>query len=411
MTLPTISSLGISHQTGSAAAREALAHRLQTAVLPADLPHFHLSTCNRIELVASGVTSHELLVWLDLPNLPITRLDGQETAVHLLRVASGLESLVLGEPHILGQVAAVAQTAPQLDPALSALLETAVRCGKRSRTETHIGSQATTMSSIAIRQAQAVLGDLSTQRVLVIGAGQIIQQTIKALQARGIHQIDIANRSEKSARAVLPNGRYYPLAQLGEAVAAARLVITATAAEAPIITANMIPTESAPRVVIDLAMPRDVETAVGHLPHVTLIGIDSLQLDLDRTLNARQHEVPAVEQIIQEELAQLNAVWATQHVTPTIKALRQKAEQIRQTELARTERFLGELDQPTRAHIHHLTQSLVNKLLHEPTLTLRTEAENGRGKAATAAVRQLFGLEPEAEPPPSSRADTPFKGI
>ncbi|MGH2537166.1 MAG: glutamyl-tRNA reductase, partial [Candidatus Promineifilaceae bacterium] len=326
----------------------------------------------------------------------------REAVSHLCRVAAGLDSLVLGEPQILGQVtvaytAAVAQGS--VGPQLSLLFCMAIRAGKRARTETAIAHQPVSLSSLAIALAQELVGDLRHGHILVIGLGEMGQLALKALRARKISQVSVASRSRPRAEAVAAPGGYqaYGLEELPQALTAADVVISATGASQPIVDAALAGQVMAQRperrlILIDLAVPRDVDPAVRALPGVVLFNVDDLQQSLDDALASRQQAVPQVEAIIAQEVAAWEAEYQAQTIRPLISDLRHKAERIRQREVQRTLRQLGEVDPQTLAHLQRLSRSLVNKLLHEPTVRLRQKAADGQAADYANTVRDLFGL-------------------
>lgn len=374
-----------------------------------------LSTCNRTELIARvdcpGLNVRSLLT--DLLAL-VTGLDktsfadhlylftGHNAAEHLCRVAAGLDSQVLGEPQILGQVTdafAEATAAKTIGHALTELFRTAVRCGKRARTETTISQNPVSTSSMAVAQAQAILGDVSQCAHLVIGAGEMGRLALKVLRSRGATQIALANRSRARAQALAAeeNLTIYDLAELATAVAQTDVVISATSASQPILTYELVQSAmqqraERPLILLDIAVPRDIDPTVRQIANVHLFDADELQQSLDEALAARQQQVPAIEAIIAAELAALANTLRSLTVRPVIVDLRHKAEEIRQQELDRTLRYLGELDEATLAHIQHFSRALVNKLLHEPTLCLRDKAVDDKAAVYASTVRDLFGL-------------------
>ncbi len=416
--------LGLSYRTAPIALREQLSCSLQ------DLPpnwqtadsRFAavqelaiLSTCNRTELIAQvncpGLDARALLT--DLLAL-INGVDkssfqehlylyaGLDAASHLCRVAAGLDSQVLGEPQILGQVtdAFVAATeAGSVGPTLTALFRTAIRCGKRARSETAISQNPVSTSSMAVAQAQAILGDLSGRQHLIIGAGEMGHLALKVLRARGARKVALANRSRARAEALAAEDGLpvYGLDQLPTAVAQADVVISATAAQEPLISYELIATvmqqrQERPLILIDIAVPRDIDPAIRELENVYLFDADELKQSLDEALAARKQQIPAIEAIIAAEIETLTAALRGLAVRPVIVDLRHKAETIRQQELDRTLRYLSHVDSDTLAHIHHFSRALVNKLLHEPTLRLRHKAEDEKAAVYASTVRDLFGL-------------------
>lgn len=433
MHLNRIVCLGLSHHTAPLALRERIScslpeeHGLLEAVEDGS-DRFSglaeialLSTCNRIELYAVVDAPAEEAQRLLIDYLAAVHTvnagsfddylyfhQGQAAIEHLARVAAGLDSLVLGEPQILGQVNDAYMTAVEANtagPVLTALFRGAIRAGKRARTETAISSNPASVSSVAIMLAQQFAGDLERQKVLVVGLGEMGQLALSALRKRKIANISLANRSQERAErlAAAWHGRAYGLEELPQALATADTVICATAAPHTVVDAEMARAAVAqrkrrPLVIIDIAVPRDVEPDVADVPGVHLFDIDDLEENLDEALAARQQEIPRVEAIIAEEIEALEAEIRALTIKPVIVDLRQKAEAIRQRELERTLRFLGdEVDEEVLKHVQHLSRSLVNKLLHEPTTRLREKATNGQATEYEAAVRDLFDLNPPTE--------------
>lgn len=425
MTSARLVLLGLSYRTAPIALREQLSCSLDS--LP---PNWQtadsrfaaiqelaiLSTCNRTELIARvncpGLDARMMLADLlalikDVDKAIFDKhlyfYTGLDAADHLCRVAAGLDSQVLGEPQILGQVtdAFMAATAAKtIGPALTELFRTAIRCGKRARSETGISQNPVSTSSMAVAQAQAILGDLTLRQHLIIGAGEMGHLALKVLRARGVTSVALANRSRARAEALAAADglSVYGLDELETAVSTADVVISATSAATPLLTMSLIETvmqqrPERPLILIDIAVPRDIDPAVRRLNNVHLFDADELQQSLDEALTARQQEVPAIEAIIEAELETLAATLRGLTVRPVIADLRHKAESIRQQELDRTLRFLGDVDPATLAHIQHFSRALVNKLLHEPTLRLRDKAVDDKAAVYANAVRDLFGLD------------------
>ena len=433
MLLRKIVCLGLSHHNAPLALRERIScalpddHTLlqvaQDGAEPFDaLAEIALlSTCNRIELYAvvdapAGDARQLLIDFLaSIHTVDPTSFEnylyfyrGRRAIEHLARVAAGLDSLVLGESQILGQVNDTymqAIEAHTIGPVLSTLFRGAIRTGKRARTETEIGSNPASVSSVAITLAQQFAGDLQRQELLIVGLGEMGQLALNALRKRKIDNISLANRSLERAQLLAAkwDGCAYGLHQLPQALTTANTVICATAAPHTILSAAMVQEamgrrQGRPLVIIDIAVPRDVEPDVSTVPGVHLFDIDDLQETLDEALAARQQEVPLVEAIIAEEVPSLEAEIRALTIKPVIVDLRQKAEAIRQRELARTLRFIGDdVDAETLKHVQHLSRSLVNKLLHEPTIRLREKATNGQATDYEATVRDLFDLDPPDE--------------
>lgn len=428
MTFAPIVCLGLNHRTASVALREQLACALADAQpflpqFPAIAELVVVSTCNRLELyalvhdapAAAQQTLTQLLaamrgmdVEVFAPHLYTHT--GLAAANHLCRVAAGLDSLVLGESQILGQVTAAYQAAISqgtMGAALDSLFRAAIYAGKRSRSQTAISNNPASISSMAIALAQEIVPDLAQRHFLIIGLGEMGKLALKSLQARGLRRISLLNRNRQRAETLAQacGCRAYGLEELPQALSQADVVISATAAPHVIISrdllASLIPQEPARRrVLIDLAVPRDIDPASGELPGVHLYDLDALRTSLDSALAARHREVPLVEAIVAQEVAAWETEWQKLAIRPVISDLRQKAETIRQQELSRTLRRLGEVDPQMVVHLHHLSRAIVNKILHEPTIRLKQSAADGQADEYIAAVRDLFGLvDPDLEYP------------
>lgn len=425
--------LGLSHHTAPVALREQLSCSLtdlsgllrvfrEEAALEGNgrFPGIHelviLSTCNRVELYAHVDADQSdprpiLAAYLsELRGVDtavfanhLYSFTGQTAVNHLMRVAAGLDSLVLGEPQILGQVNAAYTAAAQTHaagPVLRRLFEAAIRAGKRARSETAISSSPASISSVAVALAQAAAGPLADKKALIIGAGEMAELALKALQARQIGSVTVVNRTCPRAESLAARwgGAAYGLEKLDDLLLTADIVISATGAPHFILDAALIGRLMAERngrslVLIDIAVPRDIDPQIAQIPGVRLFDVDDLQDKLDEALAARRRELPHVETIIAEEQTILTNQLRQLTAKPFITDLRQKAEQIRQQELERTLRNLGEVDPQVAAHLQHLSRSLVNKLLHEPTIRVKEQASNGRSAEYVATARHLFGLE------------------
>jgi glutamyl-tRNA reductase len=414
--------LGLSHRTAPVELRERVgALGPDAGRCPAVVEHAVLQTCYRVELYAYladgvddardeliGVLAHAHGVERDLLVDHLYVHAGEDAARHLCRVAAGLDSLVLGEAEILGQVGDAfgeSRVAGTAGPAMSLLFRTAIGTGRRARSETAIGANPATASSMALSLADGVLGDLRERRALVVGAGRIGLQTLKAVVGRGITQAAVANRTRERASEVADRfgAAAYGLGALEEALAWADIVVTATASETPIVSADsvlaaMSDRKERPLVLVDLAVPADVDRGVGAVPGVRLFDVDDLRAGLDDAMASRLREVPKVEAIIEEEVEAFGRRYRELDVEPLVAALRRRAEAIRERELERTLRDLGDVDPETAERIDHLSRALVKKLLHEPTARLRERAGAGEADDVAEAVRELFGLAASRDP-------------
>ncbi|HSH04116.1 MAG TPA: glutamyl-tRNA reductase [Anaerolineae bacterium] len=427
--------LGLSYKTAPVQIRECLAFTSQTVRVA--LSHFHrngewqragltelviVTTCNRLEVYASTLdvldeerarACRRVLVAFIAENHGMDPAHfhelfyyywGEAALNHLMEVACGLDSMVLGEPQILGQMSEAYQIAQQMGtagPVLDLAFRMGLKAGRRARAETTISQEAASISSVAVRTAQTVVTDWSKVNALVIGAGEMSALTVKALSQRGCGQVNVMNRTVARAEqlAGTVGGRGYSFKEMHDALVAADVVISSTGAPQavltlPVMQGVMAQREERPLVAIDIAVPRDIEEDISELDGIILYDIDHLQANLDDALGRRQAAIPAVKQIIKEQTAVFDEMFRGLQIRPLIKDLRQKAEDIRLKELDRLERYLPEEVSPAMAEqIERLSRSLVNKLLHEPTLRLRQEAERGRAGAYALTVRELFGLE------------------
>ncbi|RME79369.1 MAG: glutamyl-tRNA reductase [Chloroflexi bacterium] len=420
--------LGLSHKTAPLAIREQLSFTptmLRSALTHFDSMHSQahvegvlegviLSTCNRLEVytrVSQPEVAREALVKFlsQACDIPPERfvdhlyvLQDEEAVRHLMRVAAGLDSMVLGEPQILGQIttayeAALSQNA--VGTVLSALFRAAIHAGKRVRTETAIGMNPASISSVAANTACELLGDLSQRRVLLIGVGKMGAIAARALIKRGVSKIVVANRTYQNALELAQelNGQAITFQQLSPELARADIIITATGAPHTILNRELLEPAvavrgSRPLFIIDIAVPRDVDPDVTTLPNVHLRDIDSLQDQAEMNTAERRAEIPNVERIVEEETSQFVAWYQSRDVVPTITTMRRWVEEIRRQELERLFHRL-DLDERARQEVDRMTHRLVNKIMHEPTTRLKQEAVMGNGVEYTSALRYLFGLD------------------
>jgi len=419
--------LGLSHHTAPVAIREKLNYspRALTSALArlgcghgagaADLAELViLSTCNRLELYAAA--PHEAAAFATLLDFleetrgvpraefaeHLYRLAGVEAVTHLSRVAAGLDSMILGEPQVLGQVAEALQAAPaQLaaGPILSAAFRAALRAGKRARAETAISRNPATVSSMAVKLAETAAGGLAARSVVIVGAGEIAELAAEALRARGVSQLVVVNRTLARAAQLAERwgARALTFERLGEALAEADIVLSSTDAPHFVISADLARAALArrpdrPLVFIDIAVPRDVDPGVRQLPGAHYFDIDDLAARLNGALRERQQEVPRVEAIVAEEASIFLDWLRSLEVAPLISSLRAKAKAIRRAEVEKTLRRLPRLTEAERRQIETMTEALVSKLLHAPTQRLKAENQQDNPAHYAATVRDLFAL-------------------
>lgn len=335
---------------------------------------------------------------------------GPEVVRHLFSVACSLDSMVLGEAQIQGQVRTAYEEAlavaspPIVGPVLRRLFQAALTIGGKVRDETELGMGAASVPSAAVELAKKIFGPLKGRCALVLGAGEMSELALECLMGAGVRNAVVASRpepeTERRAQALAERvgARALPFDQLEHVLADTDIVAAATAAPHLVITRDLIGRavpggRRRPLLIVDIAVPRDVETAVGTLSNVFLYDIDDLRQIVDANLERRQAEIPAAEKIVTEGVEDFWSWYAGLEIVPVIRALRGRAEAVRQVEVARALRKLDHLRPEDREAVETLTRQLMNKVLHGPTVRLRAAAANGRGPSAVEAARYLFDLD------------------
>ena len=417
--------LGVSHKTAPVELRERLdftSRDLGAAVealaaRPAAAESVVLSTCNRSEVyVAAPDVSRahdELVSFLsDFHQVPaqvfvphVFALEDVDAVRHLFRVAAGLDSLVVGEPQILGQVKEAYATASERHasgPLLNKLFHTSFGVGKRVRTETGVGEGAVSVSYAAVQLARKIFGKLAGRRVLVIGAGEMGKLTAQHLRAHGVGEIVITSRTHARAAelAAAIDGIAAPWTELMNVLAPADIVITATGSQTPVLGRAQIESVMGrrrrdPLFIIDIAIPRDVDPAAGEIEHVFLYNVDDLQTIVRENLSRRSSEIDRAEAIVNEEVGRFMAWHRSRGAIPTVVALRQRFETIRRTELDRLDGKLAGLPPEARARVDEVTRLIMEKLLLEPTEQLKALPDKETQAVYAEAVNRLFGLRAE----------------
>jgi len=393
-----LSLVGISHHVAPVELRERVALPLdRAATLARSLGDaVCLSTCNRTEVyVADDDESAALSSLEEVAGEPLRsvayRMHDEAAAVHLFRVSAGLDSLVPGESEILGQVRA-AYDAARPGPFLDRVFRQALELGKRVRAETAIGESPASVPAAAAALAQQVFGELEGRRVLLIGAGRIGELAAGSLSARGATIAYVANRSADAARELASRfgGEAITLEEVPSRLAEADVVLSSTGAPATLIGAADVPARrKQPLFFIDIAVPRDVDPAVGDLDGCYLYDIDDLEAVVAETLAGRRAEAERAERLVALEAQRFKEWRATLDVVPAIASLRAWAEEIRATELAK----LGDLPDDERRTLEAVTSQILNKLLHLPTVRMKEAAAANSGEQVADVVRHLFGLE------------------
>lgn len=375
-----------------------------------------VSTCNRLEVYAvvggraeKGWAAIETFL-SRLQGIPLAdlqphlyRLEGQATVEHLMRVAAGLDSMILGEPQILGQVSSAftsAQSVSTTGPILSHLFAQAVHAGKRARTETDISRHTTSVSHAAARLAEQELGNLSAAHVLVVGAGEMAELAAQALQMHGAEGMTCINRTFARAEELAEKigGRALNWYRLDDALQWADVVVSATGAPHIVINqddvAKTLPGRGErPLVIIDIAVPRDIEETAGDLPGVRYYDIDDLEAARDDNLAQREAAIPQVEAILADETACFMEWLGGREVVPVIADLRRRAAALAQEEFEQALNRLGDVSEREQEIIDRMAHRIVNRLLHEPTVRLKEQAANGNGYSYAHAIRELFALD------------------
>ena len=399
--------IGASHQTASLAARERFAlsgekGRVLCGELSAHadvLEVASLATCNRSELY---LVAHDVAAVTQVAVAALARLadaapeelatmlvvrSEHEAVDHLMRTAGGIESVVPGEAQIQGQVRIAhqeAQDAGTCGPVLDRLFRSAVQLGKRARSETQIGEGRASVGSVAAELVASRVGDLGGARIAVIGAGKMGGLAARSLADRGARRIDIANRSTERAAAVAAAVGYdavgVNIAELEQELATCDAVVSSTNAPHAVITRakleNVIEQrQGRPLVLVDLAVPRDIDPACGELPGVDVFDLDDLERVVSQTFEVRGDAVAEVEQMASEATEEFGRWLRAQDATPAIRAMRERAEEMRAAELERFLARMTHLAAEDRRRIEQLTRSIVNRMLHEPTVRLREAAE------------------------------------
>jgi len=415
--------LGINHTTASISLREQLVFNNES-ILEASIKLdcgcnrdqirelVILSTCNRIELyaISDQITPDDLIAFLgDIRGVAASifsphmyHYTDEQAIRHLLNVASGLDSLVLGEPQILGQVAdalVMAQQTSSTGPILSRLFQRVIHAGKRARSETYIARNPASISSLAASIAEASIHNLAQAQVVILGAGEMAELAVEALRKRGATKVLVLNRTLETAEILAKRwqAEASTFEHMNQALSTADILISSTGAPHTILHQGKLKEilenrPSRPLVLIDIAVPRDIDQGCGDLPGVILYDMDSLQEYLNHSLSEREAEVPKVEAILAEEADKFLEFMHSLDILPLIKEVRQHAEVIRQAELNKTLRHLPGLSEAEKNCIEAMTSALVKKLLDTPTNRMREEANTPSASEYAGMVLSLFGL-------------------
>ena len=420
--------LGVSHRTADLELRERLALTEGRAVgvlgelVESEQVHeaAAISTCNRTELylfaadpveaetLALGVLAREADIRPTELVESLYSLRGTESARHLYRVAAGLDSMILGEAEIQGQVKRAYELGlveGATGPVLNRLFRGALAAGKRARSETAVSERGVSIPSVAVELAQRTLGDLADREVLLVGAGETAELTARALSARGVETVFIANRHHDRAIGLAQRfgGRAVRFDELPAHMQEADIVVSSTNSPHHIVEPDdlevvMRARGGRPLLMVDLAVPRDIAPGCREVAGVSVHDVDDVQTIAERNASGRAAEARRAERLIDAELGRFEAWVASLEVVPTVTALRRRADEIVERVLAENEGRWEALSEADRERVRVLATAIASRMLHEPTLRLKRGAGDDASYASISALRELFGLDASTEP-------------
>ncbi|MDD5475242.1 MAG: glutamyl-tRNA reductase [Syntrophales bacterium] len=415
--------LGMNHKTAPLALRERLTIACEdqgrtieeVKSIPEVKEALYLATCNRVEVLANvddvdrAVDSLREFIFShgnlspDEMEACLYRYRDEDAVRHIFRVASSLDSMVMGEPQILGQVKDAYRVCVEKQATgiiMNRLLHHTFRVAKRVRTETGIAENAVSVGYTAVALSKKILGSLEGRSVLLVGAGEMAELAARHLKNNGVAKITVANRTLENARALAGvfGGAAVGFDSLPHALGEADIIITSTGSPGYIIDRSLVASALRRRrnrllFLIDIAVPRDIDPSVGDMDNVYLYNIDDLQQVVDENMRSRLAEARKAEGIIDEEVINFIRWKATLEVVPTIVDLKSKVESITRGELDRSMAWMSGMGEEERNNVETLIRTVTNKILHEPVKSLKEECENGGGHSYIAALRRLFGLE------------------
>ncbi len=427
--------LGISHKTAPLELRErvALTEGRAAGVLrelvssPEVYEAVAISTCNRTELylvAPDGVAAESLALGALAREAEIRPTElvghlysrrGHDGAAHLFSVTAGLDSMIIGEAEVQGQVKRAYELAlveGATGPILNRLFRGALAAGKRARSETGISQKGVSVPSVAVELAQRVLGDLSSRLVVVVGAGETAELTARSLSARGVKPALIANRRYDRAIGLAQRfgGRAVRFEELPAQMEQADIVVSSTASPHHVIELEelaevMSARGGRPLLLIDLAVPRDIHPDCRRLEGVTLHDMDDLQALVERNASGREAEARRAESLLRAELARFERWLGSQDVAPTVASLRERADEIVQRVLDENESRWESLTAADRERVQAMARAIASRLLHEPTLRLKRSSGEEEAYVYASVLRELFGLDARTAPPEGEDAE------
>jgi glutamyl-tRNA reductase len=416
---------GVSHATAPIDVREKLAFRPQEAAK--ELARLRrkgfiregvtLSTCNRTEMYAVEENGDALMritdtfserLGEDAARFIYVRQD-KEVASHLFSVAAGLDSMILGEAQILGQVKdAWEHSRVESGPILNRMFQCALLAGARARAETGIGRGAASVSSAAVQLSKKIFGSLNGRRAMILGAGDVAEIALECLLSEGVRVAIVANRTFERAESLAERhgatAMHYE--QSWESLREVDVLLCSTASPVPVVTVQRVrevieARGDRPLCILDIALPRDVEEEVGELDNVFLYDLDDLRAAAAANIERREEDVPAARAIIAEEVGKYWDWVAGLAAVPVVKEFREEMDRVRSAELAAALKRIGPLSDDQRDTIEHFSRALMNKFLHEPSVRLKAAAANGRGLGIVDAAKYLFGLAEQEKSAPT----------
>lgn len=413
--------VGMNHKTAPVEVRERLAlseegaGELARELTRGDLidEAMVLSTCNRVEFIASGepdALHGEFLRRFSgsangsgPPQGALYNLAGRQAVRHVFRVASSLDSMVVGEPQILGQVREAYQRAKEagaLGGPLESLVSHAFRVARRVRNETEIGKMAVSVSHVAVELARKIFGDLDGRAVLLIGAGEMAEAAARHLQAAGASRLWVTNRTAAGAERLASEfaGETVPFERLLEALQSVDIVISSTGSSEFILSRRaaegvIAARRNRPIFLVDIAVPRDVDPAINEVENVFVYDIDDLQQVAEANMENRRREAELAEQIIDAEVERTFQRIKASRAGPAILSLNERLEAIRQGEMERHEAKLRGLSAEQRAVVDQLTRSIISKVAHHPIREAKRSASDPRSRITVEDIRRIFGLD------------------
>lgn len=419
--------IGVNHKTAPVEIRERFA--IPEAKLPdalrqlTEIPGVEegmiVSTCNRVEIIARAKNGNcdlhgfvKSYYGFDASDYRKYMFEFREKEAirHLFRVASSLDSMVVGEPQILGQVKeayAMARAVGAVQSQLDALLTRAFAVAKKVRTETAVASSSISVASVAVELAQKIFGDLTGKAIYLVGAGKMCELAARHLLAHGAGKIYVANRTFERAVAMARkfNGEAVPFEKLYDTVEKADIIISSTGAPHTIFRKEhgehfLKVRRNRPMFFIDIAVPRDIDPKLNDLDGIFVYDIDDLQQVVSTHLGDRRREAERAEALVAGEVERFESRLQTLNVVPTIVSLQEHLETVRQAEIDRLRGRLGELTPEQEMAVEALTKGIINKIMHTPITTLKTAAREQEATTVVDLVRKLFNLraEPKAEP-------------